>query len=99
MQYVAGRDLRDTLEERGRLPAEEAVAVGRAVLGGLGAIHLAGIVHRDIKPSNILIGTDGVVRLTDFGVAHEIVADRLTSHGTTVGTAASWRRSRRGAAR
>jgi serine/threonine-protein kinase len=88
LQFVAGRDLREEFEARGRLPTVDAISITRAVLAGLGAIHLAGIVHRDVKPSNILLGSDGVVRLTDFGVAHEIVADRLTSHGTTIGTAA-----------
>ena len=88
LQFVSGEDLRSVIDRRGPLDPGEAVRFAGELLAGLGAIHLAGIVHRDIKPSNVLIGRDGVVRLTDFGVAYEVVADRLTSHGTTVGTAA-----------
>lgn len=87
MQYVAGEDLKYALQARGRLPFAEAVQVTRQILLGLGAIHSAGIIHRDIKPQNILVGRDGVIRVTDFGIAHQAVETALTSHGTTVGTA------------
>ena len=87
MQFVAGHDLRHELEEKGPFPPVEAVRIGRQILGGLGAIHAAGIIHRDIKPQNVLLGRDRVARVTDFGIALGPVADSLTSHGTTVGTA------------
>lgn len=87
MQFVAGRTLREELDRHGRLTIERAVDVTRQLLSGLAAIHAAGIVHRDIKPQNVLLGEDGVARVTDFGVAHATVAEGLTSHGTTVGTA------------
>ncbi len=87
MQYVAGEDLKHALQAQGRFPVPEAVQVTRQILLGLSAIHSAGIIHRDIKPQNILVGRDGVVRVTDFGIAHQAVETALTSHGTTVGTA------------
>lgn len=87
MQYVAGSDLRQLLDERRRLPADEAAAITRQVLAGLSAIHAVGIIHRDIKPHNVLVGLDGVARVTDFGVAYTAVEEGLTSQGTTIGTA------------
>lgn len=87
MQLVDGTDLKGLIERDGALPWTRAVAIARDVLAGLGAIHAAGIVHRDIKPQNVLIGHDGSVRVTDFGVAHVERDTSLTVAGTTVGTA------------
>lgn len=87
LQYVAGRDLRRVLREEGPLAPEVAGGLVRQALAGLAAVHRAGIIHRDIKPENILLGNDGVVRLTDFGIAR--LADNLTmtQPGTVFGTA------------
>src|SRR5579884_1697267 len=87
LQYVPGRDLKRVLTQRGRLPPAEAVWVAHQLLQGLAAIHAAGIVHRDIKPQNVLVGDDGAVRLTDFGIARGPAGTALTSTGTTLGTA------------
>jgi eukaryotic-like serine/threonine-protein kinase len=69
MEYVEGRTLDRWLGEqtpRWREVLEVVVAMAR----GLAAAHAAGVVHRDVKPANVLVGTDGRVRLTDFGIAH-----------------------------
>lgn len=87
MQYVDGTDLKALIERQGALPWARAVAIARDVLAGLVPIHEAGIVHRDIKPQNVLIGRDGEVKVTDFGVAHVELDAALTTAGTTVGTA------------
>ncbi|MDQ3043841.1 MAG: protein kinase [Chloroflexota bacterium] len=87
MQYVKGKDLKRLLGQQGSFAPEKAVALIQQILGGLSTIHKAGIIHRDIKPQNILIGNDGVARLTDFGIAHVAVDSGLTSHGTTIGSA------------
>lgn len=87
MQFVDGTDLKRLIERHGALPWRRAVAIARDVLAGLAPIHASGIVHRDIKPQNVLIGRDGEVKVTDFGVAHIERDAALTTAGTTVGTA------------
>lgn len=88
MQYIDGEDLKHLITSRGALPLDRAREIIRHVLAGVGAIHAAGIVHRDIKPQNVLIGRDGIARVTDFGIAQAAMDSGLTTAGTTVGTAA-----------
>ncbi|HEV2129019.1 MAG TPA: serine/threonine-protein kinase [Thermomicrobiales bacterium] len=87
MQFVDGTDLKRVIEREGALPWQRAVEIARGVLAGLTPIHAAGIVHRDVKPQNVLIGTNGEIKVTDFGVAHVERDASLTAAGTTVGTA------------
>jgi len=81
MELVRGPTLRDVLAERGRLPASQALEVLVPVLAALAAAHAAGLVHRDVKPENVLLGQDGCVKVTDFGLARAIEASALTVHG------------------
>jgi len=69
MEYVQSRSLQKVLEEDGPLAPELAAEVGLAVLAALQAAHGSGVLHRDVKPHNVLIGPDGRVVLTDFGLA------------------------------
>jgi serine/threonine protein kinase len=69
MELVRGGTLTDLLRECSVLPAAEVARIGLSVLEALAAAHAAGVLHRDVKPSNILIGDDGRVALTDFGIA------------------------------
>jgi eukaryotic-like serine/threonine-protein kinase len=69
LQLVDGVSLRDVLRIRGTLTPAEALAVLVPAAAGLQAAHDAGLVHRDVKPENLLIGRDGSVRVTDFGLA------------------------------
>ncbi|HEX8996021.1 MAG TPA: protein kinase [Ktedonobacterales bacterium] len=90
MEYIDGMDLRRYLKRRGSvLPVERAVEIARSVALGLGAAHRRGIVHRDVKPQNIMVNDDGLVKLTDFGIASmykDADAERLTTTGMTLGT-------------
>ncbi|HEY7851046.1 MAG TPA: protein kinase, partial [Ktedonobacterales bacterium] len=90
MEYIDGMDLRRYLKRRGgTLPIERGVEIARLVSLGLGAAHRRGIVHRDVKPQNIMVNDDGLVKLTDFGIASmykDADAERLTTTGMTLGT-------------
>jgi serine/threonine-protein kinase len=88
MEYVEGETLADLLERRGRLPAAEAVELALQVCAGLDHAHAAGLVHRDIKPQNLLLGSDGTVKVADFGIARSAHGTRLTETGSVLGTAA-----------
>lgn len=87
MQYIEGTDLKTILLREGRLHPARAVAIVSGALRALGAAHERGIIHRDVKPQNLLVrATDGLVKLTDFGVARALGAARQTAAGITFGT-------------
>ena len=71
MQFIEGPDLRQVLNERKKIPIDEALRLARGIALGLEAAHDAKVVHRDLKPGNILIGPEGAI-ITDFGIAHSI---------------------------
>jgi beta-lactam-binding protein with PASTA domain/serine/threonine protein kinase len=90
MEYVPSRTLRDVLNERKRLPVDEALAVINPVLQALAAAHAESVVHRDVKPENVLIGSNGHVYVTDFGLAratNSTSTQHITS-GLLLGTVA-----------
>src|SRR4051812_1169137 len=89
MEFVEGKPLVTILAERGRLTPEQTLDVLGQAGDGLSAAHAAGMVHRDIKPGNLLVRPDGVVKLTDFGIAYARDAAPLTRTGMVVGTAQS----------
>ena len=87
MEYVKGFDLETLVERDGPLPLGRALDIVTQVARGLGAAHDAGVVHRDVKPSNILLQDDGLIRITDFGLAKSLEADLYaTSAGAVTGT-------------
>jgi tRNA A-37 threonylcarbamoyl transferase component Bud32 len=87
MELVDGKPLVTILHEEGRLPVDWTLHVLGQSADGLSAAHRAGVVHRDIKPGNLLVRPDGVVKLTDFGIAQARDATPLTRTGMVVGTA------------
>ncbi|WP_329381347.1 serine/threonine protein kinase [Streptomyces sp. NBC_01351] len=88
MERVYGRTLSELLSERGPLDEAEAAAMLVGVAEALVAAHGKGVLHRDIKPSNIMLGEDGRVLLTDFGVAYIQGEPDLTRSGEVMGSVA-----------
>lgn len=86
MELVEGGSLADAVGERGRVEPREAARIGLWVLRALRAAHTAGVLHRDVKPGNVLLGRDGRVLLTDFGIAQIEGDSTITRTGEVVGS-------------
>lgn len=91
LEYIKGEDLQKRLSREGKLSQRTALRIAIQVCEGLSAVHKIGIIHRDIKPANVLLGQNGSVKVTDFGISKDTRSDEsstsLTMTGTTVGTA------------
>jgi hypothetical protein len=86
MEFVDGPSL-DQVLRQGPLTTAETASIGSSLAEALAYAHARGVVHRDVKPANILIGADGLARLTDFGIARLVDTSTLTLTGTMLGTA------------
>ncbi len=86
MEYVEGRSLKEMLQEKKQLQPAEAVDIITQVAEGLRYAHAHNVIHRDIKPANILIGRDGKVKISDFGIAKILGSQSLTKTGMLIGT-------------
>jgi serine/threonine protein kinase len=87
MELVEGESLGDRIEREGPLPPPEASRIMSRVAEALHYAHEMGVIHRDVKPDNVLLGADGTVRLTDFGLAKHLGDDLdLTRPGQGLGT-------------
>lgn len=92
-ELLVGQTLRDLLDERGRLDANEVFSIMIPIMGGLVAAHTQNIVHRDIKPENIILAEtpsgEILPKIIDFGIAklsREMAQQSLTNVGTVMGT-------------
>ncbi|HWN27719.1 MAG TPA: protein kinase [Actinomycetospora sp.] len=88
MEYLPSRSLAAVLGEQGTLEPRTVARIGRQVADALDAAHQAGIVHRDVKPGNVLLGADGTVKITDFGISRATGDLTLTRTGMLAGTPA-----------
>ena len=69
MEYVEGTSLAAVLARRGALPSSVVLALAKQLMRALHAAHEQGIMHGDVKPANVLVASDGLLKVTDFGVA------------------------------
>ncbi|MFL5919916.1 MAG: Stk1 family PASTA domain-containing Ser/Thr kinase [Gaiellaceae bacterium] len=86
MEYLDGRSLKELIVGRGPAPVKTAIDYARQILAAVGFAHKHGIVHRDIKPHNVLVGPEGRLKVTDFGIARS-GASQMTEVGSIIGTA------------
>ncbi|HYC61942.1 MAG TPA: protein kinase [Thermoanaerobaculia bacterium] len=89
MEYVDGQTLRE-LMRGGAMPVRKALQIAVQLADGLAAAHKRGLVHRDLKPENVMITSDGVVKVLDFGLAKSVAVNdndtNVSEPGTLVGT-------------
>ena len=86
MEYIEGKTLKQLLQKRGSLTLSEVIDIMLQLTDGLAPAHDAYIIHRDIKPQNIMIQDDGLVKITDFGIAMALNATQLTQTNSVMGS-------------
>lgn len=86
MEYIDGITLKEYIRQNGALPWQEAADIAIAILSALHKAHRQGIIHRDIKPQNILMTSDNVPKVTDFGIARAVSTSTVTRRIDTVGS-------------
>lgn len=86
MEYIDGQTLKQLIKKRGHLTVPEAIDIMLQLTDGLAHAHDSYIIHRDIKPQNIMILEDGMVKITDFGIAMAINASDLTQTNSVMGS-------------
>ena len=86
MEYVDGKTLKQVLKQRGKLSITEVVDIMLQLTDGMAHAHDAYIIHRDIKPQNIMILSNGMIKITDFGVATALNSTQLTQTNSVMGT-------------
>ena len=86
MEYIEGKHLKTLLKKRGKLTVSEAVDIVMQITDGLSVAHDSYIIHRDIKPQNIMILENGLVKITDFGIAMAMNSTQLTQTNSVMGS-------------
>ena len=86
MEYIEGKHLKQLLKKRGSLTLTEVVDIMLQVTDGMSAAHDSYIIHRDIKPQNIMILENGLIKITDFGIAMALNSTQLTQTNSVMGS-------------
>ncbi len=86
MEYIHGDTLKKAIKEKAPFDSRSTINVAIQMASALSQAHKSHIVHRDIKPQNILVGTDGVVKVTDFGIARAATASTMTTTANAAGS-------------
>ena len=86
MEYIEGKHLKSLIKKRGKITVTEAVDIVLQITSGMSVAHDSYIIHRDIKPQNILILENGLVKITDFGIAMAMNSTQLTQTNSVMGS-------------
>ena len=86
MEYIEGKHLKQLLKKRGNLTVTEVIDIMLQITDGMALAHDSYIIHRDIKPQNIMILENGLVKITDFGIAMAMNAAQLTQTNSVMGS-------------
>lgn len=86
MEYIEGKQLKQLLKKRGKLTIPEVIDIMLQVTDGMSAAHDSYIIHRDIKPQNIMILENGLIKITDFGIAMALNSTQLTQTNSVMGS-------------
>ena len=88
MEFVDGHSCAELLRDRGPMAPRDAVEILMQACRGLDYAHRNGVIHRDVKPGNLMVNTESVVKLADFGIAKAAEQSDITKVGSVLGTAA-----------
>lgn len=86
MEYVEGKTLKQLLKRRGALTVTEVIDIMSQLTDGMAHAHDSYIIHRDIKPQNIMILDNGLIKITDFGIAMALNSTQLTQTNSVMGS-------------
>lgn len=86
MEYVEGKTLKSLIKKRGSLTLPEVIDIMSQLTSAIACAHDSNIIHRDIKPQNVLIKEDGIVKITDFGIAMALNSNELTQTNSVMGS-------------
>ncbi|AVQ47244.1 Stk1 family PASTA domain-containing Ser/Thr kinase [Clostridium botulinum] len=87
MEYVDGKTLKELIVEKGKIEPKETVRISKQIASALVCAHRNNIIHRDIKPHNILVTKEGIIKVTDFGIAKASNSATITNSSKVMGSA------------
>ncbi len=87
MEYVKGKTLKDVIKQVGKMNYETAISIALQIAKALDCAHRNNIIHRDVKPQNILVTEDGIMKVSDFGIAKSASSATITNTTTIMGSA------------